>query len=189
MGEDFVITVRHGGMPDLDEARQRLEGDPELLHRGPEAILHVILDQVVDDYGPVVVGLGRDIEELETEIFGGNPGGISRRIYELSRQVLEFQRATKPLSGALEGLIEGDDEHEIDPEVKRYLRHIQGHVLQVTEQVEGFHDLLSNILIVNLTLVSVGQADQSKKISAWAAILIIPTIISGIYGMNFEHLP
>ena len=85
MGEDFVITVRHGGMPDLDEARQRLEGDPELLHRGPEAILHVILDQVVDDYGPVVEGLGRDIEELETEIFGGNPGGISRRIYELSR--------------------------------------------------------------------------------------------------------
>ena len=83
--------------------------------------------------------------------------------------MLEFQRATKPLSGALESLIEGDDEHEIDPEVKRYLRHIQGHVVQVTEQVEGFHDLLSNILIVNLTLVSVGQADQSKKISAWAS--------------------
>jgi magnesium transporter len=189
MGEDFVITVRHGGKPDLDEARQRLEGDPELLHRGPEAILHVILDQIVDDYGPVVEGLGRDIEELETEIFGGNPGGISRRIYELSRQVLEFQRATKPLSGALQSLIEGDDEHEIDPEVKSYLRHIHGHVLQVTEQVDSFHDLLSNILIVNLTLVSVGQADQSKKISAWAAILIIPTIISGIYGMNFEYLP
>jgi magnesium transporter len=189
MGEDFVITVRHGGMPDLDEARQRLEGDPELLHRGPEAILHVILDQVVDDYGPVVEGLGTDIEELETEIFGGNPGGISRRIYELSREVIAFQRATRPLAGALESLVEGDDEHEIDPEVKSYLRHIHGHVLQVTEQVDGFHDLLSNVLIVNLTLVSVGQADQTKKISAWAAILIIPTIITGIYGMNFERIP
>ncbi len=189
MGEDFVITVRHGGMPDLDEARQRLEGDPELLHRGPEAILHVILDQVVHDYGPIVEGLGTDIEELETEIFGGNPGTSSRRIYELSRTVLEFQRATRPLAGAIESLIEGDDEHEIDPEVKSYLHHIHNHVLLVTEQIEGFHNLLSDVLIVNLTLVSVQQGEQTKKISSWGAILIIPTVIAGIYGMNFENLP
>jgi magnesium transporter len=136
-----------------------------------------------------VEGLGTDIEELETEIFGANPGVSSRRIYELSRAVIEFQRATRPLAGILERLVEGGDEYEIDSEAKSYLSHIQNHVLLVTEQLEGFHDLLSNVLIVNLTLVSVQQADQTKKISGWAAILIIPTIITGIYGMNFERVP
>jgi magnesium transporter len=196
VGDDFVITVRHGKTPALDEARQRLEGDPELLRRGPQTIVHAIMDQIVDDYGPVVEGLGRDIEELETEIFGANPGVSSRRIYELSRAVIEFQRATRPLAGILKHLVEGGDEYEIDSEAKSYLSHIHNHVLLVTEQLEGFHDLLSNVLIVNLTLVSVQQAevgvqqaDQTKKISGWAAILIIPTSITGIYGMNFECVP
>jgi magnesium transporter len=196
VGDNFVITVRHGKTPALDEARQRLEGDPELLRRGPQTIVHAIMDQIVDDYGPVVEGLGTDIEELETEIFGANPGVSSRRIYELSRAVIEFQRATRPLAGILEHLVEGGDEYEIDSEAKSYLSHIHNHVLLVTEQIEGFHDLLSNVLIVNLTLVSVQQAevgvqqaDQTKKISGWAAILIIPTIITGIYGMNFERVP
>jgi magnesium transporter len=188
VGEDFVITVRHGEIPALDEVRQRLEGEPELLRRGPEAVLHAIMDQVVDDYGPVVEGLGTDIEELETEVFGANPG-TSRRIYKLSREVIEFQRATRPLAGSLESLVEGDNEHRIDPEVRRYLRDIHDHVLRVTEQIEGFHELLSNVLIVNLTLVSVRQGEQTKKISAWAAILIVPTIVTGIYGMNFERMP
>ena len=190
VGEDFVITVRHGGAPALDEVRQRLEGEPELLRRGSEAILHAILDQVVDDYGPVVESLGTDIEGLETEVFGTNPGSNSRRIYELSRAVIDFQRATRPLAGAIESLIEGgSNEQEIDPESKSYLRHIHNHVLLVTEQIEGFHDLLSDVLIVNLTLVSVQQGEQTKKISSWGAILIIPTVIAGIYGMNFENLP
>jgi magnesium transporter len=188
VGEDFVVTVRHGEIPALDAVRQRLEGEPELLRRGPEAILHAIMDQIVDDYGPVVEGLGTDIEELETEVFGGNTG-TSRRIYELSREVIEFQRATRPLAGALERLVEGGAEHGIDPEVRKYVRDIHDHVLLVTEQIDGFHELLSNVLIVNLTLVSVRQADQTKKISAWAAVLIVPTIVTGIYGMNFERMP
>jgi len=115
---------------------------------------------------------------------------VSRRIYELSREVIEFQRATGPLAGALEHLVESaDDEHGIDQEVRRCLRDVHDHVLRVTEQLEGLPQVLSNVLIVNLTLVSVRQNDQTKKISACAAILVTPTIITGIYGINFERMP
>ena len=187
VGEQFIVTVRHGEVPALDEVRRRLEGEPELLRRGPKAILHAILDQVVDDYGPVVEDLGTAIEGIEGEVFRGAPG-TSRRIYELSGEVLEFQRVTRPLTGALERLVESE-EHRIDPEVRRYMRDVHDHVLRVTEQAEVFHQRLSNVLVVNLTLVSVRQNDQTKKISAWAAILVVPTIVTGVYGMNFEHMP
>jgi magnesium transporter len=105
VGKYFVVTVRHGEVPALDEVRKRLESDPELLRRGPAAILYAIMDQVVDDYAPVVAGLENDIEEIETEVFGGNPG-VSRRTYKLSREVIEFQRATGPLAEILRGLLE-----------------------------------------------------------------------------------
>jgi magnesium transporter len=187
LGPDFIITVRHGAASELHDVRQQVESDPDCLRRGPAAVLHAIMDRVVDDYGPVAEGLRNDVEEIEAEVFGGNPG-VSRRIYQLSREVIQFYRATQPLAGALEYLIENDG-HGIDPEVRRYLRDVHDHVLRVTEQVEGFRELLSGILNVNLTLVSVNQNDDVKKISAWAAILIIPTIITGIYGMNFEHMP
>jgi magnesium transporter len=187
LGPDFIVTVRHGAASELHDVRQQVEADPDRLSRGPAAILHAIMDHVVDDYGPVADGLRNDIEEIEAEVFGGNPG-VSRRIYQLSREVIQFHRATQPLAGALEYLIENDG-HGIDPEVRRYLRDVHDHVLRVTEQIEGFRELLSSILNVNLTLVSVNQNDEVKKISAWAAILIIPTIITGIYGMNFDHMP
>src|SRR5919199_387533 len=187
VGEDFVITVRHGEAPALSEVRRRLEDEPELLRRGPEAILYAIMDRVVDDYGPVVDGLENDIDEIEEEVFGGNPG-VSRRIYQLSREVIQFQRATKPLVGALEYLV-GDEGLELDSEVRRYLRDVEDHVLRVTERVEGFRELISNILEVNLTLVGINQNDEVKKISAWAAILFAPTLVGTIYGMNFEYMP
>jgi magnesium transporter len=195
VGDDFVITVRHGEAPVLSEVRRRLEADPELLRRGPEAILYAIMDRVVDGYAPVVRGLENDIDEIETEVFSGNPG-VSRRIYELSREVIEFQRATKPLTGILGSLIAGFEKYSIDRELQRYLRDVQDHILQVVEQADGFRQLLQNILEVNLTLVSLaqneevkGQNEEVKKISAWAAILFAPTLIGTVYGMNFDHMP
>jgi magnesium transporter len=202
VGEDFVITVRHGEAPALREVRRRLEADPELLVRGPEAILYAIMDRVVDGYAPVVRGLENDIDEIEVEVFSGNPG-VSRRTYELSREVIEFQRAVKPLSGMLASLIAGFEKYGVDPELQRYLRDVQDHAIEVTERVSGFKDLLQNILSVNLTLVglqqneevkalseaSIRQNDEVKKISAWAAILFAPTLIGTIYGMNFDHMP
>lgn len=187
VGKDFVVTVRHGEIPALDEVRRQLEGEPALLRQGPEAILHAILDQIVDDYEPVLEGLGTDIQEVESEVFGGM-AGVSQRIYQLSRELVQFQRATSPLARALERVADSD-EHDIDPKVRRYLRDLHDRVLRVTEPTEAFRDMLSDILVVNLTLISVRQNDQTKKISAWAAILIVPTIITGIYGMNFEYIP
>src|ERR687893_472337 len=187
VGPGFVVTVRHGEASALDEVRQRLEGDPELLRQGPSAVLYAIMDQVVDDYAPVVEGLENDIQEIETEVFGGNPG-VSRRTYELSREVIEFQRATGPLAGVLGGLLE-DEGLEIDPEVRTYLRDVQDHALRIIERVEGFRELLNNILSVNHTLVGIRQNDEVKKISGWAAILFAPTLVAGIYGMNFEYMP
>ncbi len=200
-GRDFVVTVRHGQASALDRVRQRLESEPELLRRGPETILYAVMDQVVDDYGPVVAGLENDIDEIETEVFGGN-AEVSRRIYELSREVIEIQRATAPLVGILSSLIE-DGIYQVDPEVRRYLRDVHDHTLRVTEQVMGFREILQNILSVNLTLVglsqneevnrltqaSIRQNEEVKRISAWAAILFAPTLIGTVYGMNFDYMP
>ncbi len=191
VGDDFVVTVRHGEAPNLGGVRRRLEAEPELLRRGPEAILYAIMDEVVDGYAPVVEGLENDIDEIETEVFSGN-AGVSRRIYELSREVIQFQRATKPLTPILAQLSakgDGGEERVVDKEVRRGLRDVQDHVIQVTEQVDAFRELLANVLSVNLTLVGVGQNDEVKKISAWAAILFAPTLVAGIYGMNFDHMP
>jgi magnesium transporter len=187
LGETFVFTVRHGEVPAVDEARRWLEGEPELLRRGPETILYAIMDQIVDSYGPVVESVRTDIEEIEEEVYRGKTG-VSRRIHELSGEVFQFQRATTPLEEALKRLIEGD-ERPIDPEVKRYLRNIHDHVLRESEQIESFRERLSGILNVNLSLIGVRQNDQNKRISAWAAIVAVPTVIAGIYGMNFAYMP
>jgi magnesium transporter len=198
VGEDFVVTVRHGQASELGKVRKRLEGEPDLLRLGSEAILYAIMDRVVDDYGPVVVGLENDIDEIETEVFSGN-AGVSRRIYELSREVIQFQRATQPLPGILGDVIGGVE----NPELQRYLRDVQDHALRVTEQVASFRELLQSILSVNLTLLglsqneevkalteaSIAQNDEVKKISAWAAILFAPTLVGTVYGMNFQHMP
>ena len=135
----------------------------------------------------MVEGLENDIDEIEVEVFENKPD-VSMRIYELFREVVQFHQATQPLAGALGRLTEGETS-AIDPEVRRYLRDVPDRVLRVTERAQGFRELLTNILSVNLTLVSVNQNDQTKKISAWAAIVVVPTLIAGIYGMNFDHMP
>lgn len=187
VGPHFIITVRHGKASELHEVRDRLESEPDLLRQGPSAVLYAIMDRVVDDYAPVVEGLETDIDEIEAQVFGGN-ATVSRRIYALSREVIGFRRAAQPLPGVLERMIEGEV-YDFDPELHRYLRDVRDHALRVTEQVEAFRELLSNILSVNLTLVGINQNDEVKKISAWAAILFTPTVISGIYGMNFDLMP
>ena len=202
VGPDFVITVRHSEAPDLSAVRRRLESDPELLARGPEAVLYAILDRVVDGYGPVVRGLRNDIDEIETEVFRGDPA-VSRRIYELSREVIEFERAVRPLATVIQSLSAGFEKYGTDEELRRYLRDVEDHLTEVREQVDGFRHLLRDILTVNATLVaqqqneemktlteaSMDQNEEVKKISAWAAILFAPTLIGTVYGMNFDAMP
>jgi magnesium transporter len=192
VGPQFVITVRHGDAPKLGPVRRRLEARPDLLLHGPTAIAHAIIDHVVDGYEPVVAGLENDIDEIENEVFSGSPT-VSRRIYQLIREVIEFQRATGPLSDILGRLIE---EPGVGSEAGRYLRDVQDHAIRTEEHAHAFRALLQNILSVNLTLetkalteASHAQNEQVKRISAWAAILFAPTLVGTIYGMNFEHMP
>jgi magnesium transporter len=187
VGSDFVVTVRYGEANELVEVRRWAESKPDLLRKGPYAVLYAIMDRIVEDYVPVVEGLANDIDEIEVQVFGNEPD-VSKRIYELFREVVQFHQATQPLAGALGRLTESGA-GGIDPEVRRYLRDVQDRVLRVTERAQGFRELLTNILSVNLTLVSVDQNDQMKKISAWAAIVVVPTLIAGIYGMNFDYMP
>ena len=188
----FVITVRHGEAPDVPALRRGLESRPDLLRRGPVAILHAIMDRVVDDYAPVIAGVENDIDEIEDEIFGGT-ADVSRRVYELSREVIAFQRATRPLAPMLERLM-GDP--DVGDDERMHLRDDQDHALRVVEQADAFRQLLQNILNVNLTLetkalneASNAQNEEVKKISAWAAILFAPTLIGTVYGMNFDRIP
>jgi magnesium transporter len=192
VGPQFVITVRHGDAPELGAVRRRLEARPDLLRRGPMAIVYAIVDHVVDGYEPVVAGLENDIDEIEDEVFGGSPT-VSRRIYELAREVIEFQRATSPLDDILARL---RDAPGIGEEEGRYLRDVQDHAIRTEEHADAFRALLQNILSVNLTLetkamteASHAQNEQVKRISAWAAILFAPTLVGTNYGMNFEHMP
>jgi magnesium transporter len=202
LGQDFAITVRHSESPDLSRVRRRLESEPDLLAKGSEAVLYAILDAVVDGYAPVVAGLANDIDEIEIEVFRGDPG-VSRRIYELSQEVLDFQRAAQPLTGILAAITAGFDKYGVDEELRSYLRDVADHVTQVNERVEGFRLQLRDILTVNATLVaqrqndeirelteaSIAQGEEVKKISAWAAILFAPTLVGTVYGMNFDWMP
>jgi magnesium transporter len=203
LGPDFAVVVRHAEQPPLGEVRRRLEADPELLRQGPFAVLYGVLDRVVDDYGPVIEGLRHDIDEIETQVFGGDPG-VSRRIYQLSREVIEFERAVEPLNEVLVHVreqVQRDGKNAL--ELARLLRDVADHATQVCERVEGFRQLLGNILQVNAALVgqrqneemtrlteaSYQQNEQVKRISSIAAILFTPTLVAGIYGMNFQHMP
>jgi magnesium transporter len=181
---DFIITVLYGDDPGLDRLREEMENEPDRLRLGTAMILYEIMHRVVEGYTPVVDGLENDLDEVEAEVLGGN-ARASRRIQELSREVIRFHQATKPLAGALEQLIEGTT-NDLGPEARRYLRRIRDRVLRVTEQTEGFRDLLSSVVDVNLTMVGIQQNDQMQKLSAWGAILVVPTLIAGIFGMNFE---
>ncbi len=202
IGKEVVVTIRHAVEPDLAEVRERLENEPDLLKLGPLAVLYAILDRIVDDYVPVLVGLRNDVDEIEDQVFSGE-SGVSRRIYQLSREVIEFQRACDPLLDVLESLASGFDEYQVDVELRRQLRDVQDHAVHVVERVDAFRQLLGNILTVNSTMVaqrqseettklteaSLTQSEEVKKISSWAAILFAPSIIGTVYGMNFTHMP
>ena len=201
-GPNFVITVRHAESPDLSIVRSRLEATPDALEAGPEAVLYAILDAVVDEYAPVVTGLGIDIDEIETQVFGGDPA-VSRRIYQLNREVIAFERAVKPLPGIIQMFSSGFADGHVEEKLQQYLRDVSDHVEKAFERIEEYRVLLRDILAVNTSLVaqrqteeaqrlsetSNEQAVQTRKISGWAAILFAPSLIGAIYGMNFRFMP
>ncbi len=200
VGPDFVISLRHAELPDLGEVRQRLESEQELLAHGPNAVLYALLDRVVDDFLPVERGVQNDVDEIESEVFGGQPE-VSARIYRLSREVLQFQRASRPLLDVIDAVDRQYGDAHV--EMARKLRDVRDHVSDIVDRVESHRQLLSDILTVNssllaqrqneqaarLTETSLAQNEEMKKISSWAAILFTPTVVATIYGMNFTHMP
>ncbi|MGW0864153.1 magnesium and cobalt transport protein CorA [Streptomyces sp. NPDC002611] len=192
-GRDFFITVRHGGQGSLRALRHRLQDDPELLAKGPSAVLHAIADHVVDGYIAVADAVQDDIDEVETEVFSpgrkGSPrGSDAGRIYQLKREVLEFKRAVSPLLRPMQ-LLSERPMLLIDPDIQKYFRDVADHLARVQEQVLGFDELLNSILQANLAQASVAQNEDMRKITSWAAIIAVPTMVCGVYGMNFDHMP
>jgi magnesium transporter len=188
LGRDYIITVRHGEASELKDVRHGLEGNPELLAHGPGAVLHAIVDKVVDDYSPALIGLGQDIDEIENTVFSGQRANPAERIYKLKREVLEFSHAVGPLVDPVDRLAKGRYD-VIHPEVRTYFRDVNDHLLRAHDQLEGYRDLLTSVLAANLAQVTVRQNEDIRRISAVVAILAVPTAIAGIYGMNFEHMP
>jgi magnesium transporter len=188
LGHDYIITVRHGEASELKDVRNRLEEEPELLSRGPGAVLHAIVDRVVDDYTPALIGLGDDIDEIENQVFSGERANPAERIYKLKREVLAFSHAVGPLVDPVDRLSKGRYE-VIHPEVRTYFRDVNDHLLRTSDQLEGYRDLLTSVLSANLAQVTVRQNEDVRRITAIVAILAVPTAIAGLYGMNFEHMP
>ena len=188
LGEDFIITVRHGEASGLADVRRDLEGRPDLLRCGPSAVLHGVVDRVVDDYFPSLDGLSEDIEEVEGEVFSPTRTNPAERIYKLKREVIEFDRAAGTLVEPVDRLARGVYD-TVHPEVQTYFRDVNDHLVRVHEQLAGMRELLTSVLQANLAQVTVRQNEDVRKISAWVAILAVPTAIAGVYGMNFEHMP
>jgi magnesium transporter len=196
VGDSFVVTVRHGEEAPLAAVRHRLEEEPEMLRHGPTAVLYSIADAVVDHYLEVAGELGTDLEELETEVFSPTGGGsrhTASRIYAFKRQILEFRRATGPLAQPLARLAGGGlfgvRVPFVHEKAQPFFRDVSDHLTRVNESVDGLDRLVSDVLSAHLAQMSVRQNDDMRKISAWAAMAAVPTMVAGIYGMNFDHMP
>jgi magnesium transporter len=187
LAANFAITVRQGAASDLHPARLRLEQRPSLLSEGPAAVAWAVLDQIVDDYTPVVEGLERDIEEVEATVFRGT-AAATERIYALRRPVADFYRAVHPLLGPPDA-VERGDHLIVGPSLRQYFRDVNDHMKLVNEEAVASLDLLTTILQANLGVLSVQQNEVVRKISGWAAIITVPTLIASLYGMNFEQMP
>ncbi|NBE54003.1 magnesium and cobalt transport protein CorA [Streptomyces boluensis] len=192
-GRDFVITVRHGRHGSLGPVREALEADPEQLAKGPSVVLHAIADHVVDEYLAVADAVQDDIDEVESQVFAADPdrsGGRpdAGRIYQLKRELLELRRAVSPLSRPLE-ILSTRANPLIQPEIQPYFRDVADHLASTSEHIASFDALLDSILQAHLAQVTVAQNEDMRKITAWAAIIAVPTMVCGVYGMNFEHMP
>lgn len=188
LGTTFIVVVRHGAAAPLTAVRRRLESDPAILGLGPSAVLYGVLDAVVDGYIPVVDGLDRDITEVERDVFSSDRMNSAERIYFLKREVLEFQQAVASLVEPIDRLARTHRAY-INEHLSEYLRDVHDHLLRIAQEVASFRELLTSILDANLAQVGVRQNEDMRRISAWVAVAAVPTLIAGIFGMNFARIP
>jgi magnesium transporter len=188
LGADFIITVRHGAHSQLTGVRAGLEADPEQLAIGPAAVMHAIADRIIDEYVSVVEAVEDDIDEMENSIFTTEKSVDIEQIYLLKREILGLRRAVTPLTPALRAL-SGTPHQLVPAEIREYFRDVEDHLSVVTERVANFDEMLTTLVSAALAEVTTRQNADMRKISAWAAIALVPTALAGIYGMNFEHMP
>ncbi|MFF0768547.1 magnesium and cobalt transport protein CorA [Nonomuraea wenchangensis] len=194
LGPDFVISVRHGGANPLKGVRRRVESDPGLLAAGPAGVMYAICDAVVDTYSLVSYEVEHDLTALERRVFSGEQSDVTEDIYSLKREVLEFRTAQDPLIPVLEEIVKG--RVELCASNRELFRDVLDHLLRVDGKVDEHNELLSSALSAHLALVgseqnkvAMQQNADMRKISSWAALIAVPTLIAGVYGMNFDHMP
>ena len=188
LGRDFVVTIRHGEFADLAGVRQELEAAPERLRQGPAAVMHAIADRVVDSYLEAAEGMSRDVDELEAGVFAPRTPVDIEQIYFLKRELLELKHDITPLGPPLHRLT--TDRFGVVPsEIRHYFRDVQDHHSQVAAQVNTLDEQLTSLVHAAVAIVGIRQNTDMRRISAWVAIAAVPTMIAGIYGMNFDHMP
>ncbi|OLT22371.1 magnesium and cobalt transport protein CorA [Ornithinimicrobium sp. CNJ-824] len=189
IGDHFVVTLRHGDAAPLHSVRARLEQhEQQLLREGPLAVLHGLLDKVVDTYREIDDEVGQDLQAIEMDVFGGGNRTDSSTIYRLKREVLEFRRAALPLRGPLLELSEPDGP-VTSPELQLHFRDVADHLDTTLASIDSYDALLTDVLSAHLSQIGVQQNADMRQISAWAAMIAVPTLIAGVYGMNFDHMP
>jgi len=188
VGHDFVITVRHGRGAKLESARHGVEADPWKLSQGPSAAIYAVADRIVDGYLSVLNELQTDVDEVETSVFSTERTSDAERIYTLKRELAEVRRAVMPLREPIRGFSTGAIPM-VDPDIQPFFRDILDHLNQAADLADGLESLLSSAFEAHLAQISVQQNDDMRKISAGAALVVVPTFIAGVYGMNFRHMP
>jgi magnesium transporter len=188
VGKDFVVTVRHGEGIDLAASRRDLEHRAKVLEHGPMAVMYAICDRVVDEYERVGSSLEVDVDEVEESVFSPARTNDSTRIYILKREIAEVRRAVMPLREPMRKLSTPSDDL-ITSDTATYFRDVADHLQRVSEVIDNLDVLLSTAFDAHLARVSVQQNEDMRKISAGAALVVVPTLIAGIYGMNFELVP
>jgi magnesium transporter len=189
VGPNYVISVRHGSSLSYAAVRSRCETTPPLLSKGPGFVLYALMDFIVDQYFPIVDVLEDELEALEADIFGeALSRDTTQQIYRLKRRLLDVKRAVSPLVDVCNRLMRYD--LALIPEDTRlYFRDVYDHVIRINEMVDIQRELLTTALEANLSLIAVAQNDVMKRLAGWAAIIAVPTMIAGVYGMNFEFMP
>lgn len=189
VGDRFVVTVRYGELSPLATVRKRLEARPEMLRHGETSVLHAVMDAIVDNYVAIDAELQTDLEQIEAAVFGGRGHASSEQIYSLKREVVEFRRAANPLAAPLNMLHDGSRSPVSVKEMRLLFRDVADHLLRVIDHVESYDRLLTDVLNAHLAQITVQQNSDMRKISAWVAIAAVPTMVAGIYGMNFDNMP
>jgi magnesium transporter len=189
LGAKFVVTIRHGAGSPLHEVRRDLEAHPDLLAIGPSSVLYAVADRIVDDYATVADMVAIDVEEVEAEVFSSTRHNAAKRIYKLKREVIQFKRAVAPAVVPMQRLANKQAGLPLDPRTAAYFRDVHDHLVRDAERIASFGELLNGVLQANLSQVTVRANNDMRRISAWVAIAAVPTMVFGLYGMNFDTMP